>query len=342
MDTREKRTAPKGSARKRPAKGRSVPVKRRKATPARQAAPERRTPPPSRHRRSQRRAETQVVYTPAKAFNRSRFLLALLSVAAVVLALTLGMSIFFKVENVTVSGMEKYTAWDVREASGIQVGDNLMTLGKARVGGKIITRLPYVDTVRIGIKLPDTVNIEIKELDVVYAIECVDHTWWVLNAEGKVLEQVTGIVADNYTKILGVWIKDPVIGMPATAAAAPVEVTEPLPTDPESTEETVAPTAPDTIVMPSEQLSVALTIIACMEENGIIGEATNVDVTNLYDLLLLYDNRYQVMLGDSSKMSYKIRAMVQAVDQMMDYHRGYLDVSFTTWQDKVGYTPFEE
>lgn len=60
-----------------------------------------------------RREKTQpgpdVVYTQPGPFNRNRFLLQLCSIVAVVLALTFGISLFFTVKHVEVSGMEKYT-----------------------------------------------------------------------------------------------------------------------------------------------------------------------------------------------------------------------------------------
>lgn len=301
-------------------------------------------------RPSRRNAESQVVYTPPKPFNKLRFLLGIAIAAAVVLALTLGMSIFFKVgENrILISGTHKYTEYDIREASGIQEGDNLLTLGKARVAGKIIAQLPYVDHVRIGIKLPDTVNIEITELEVLYAIQGVNSegeidSWWFVNGQGRVLDQTTGVIADNYTKILGVCISDPVIGqqaVPAVSEAAQetiaIEVTTP------DGETETAPPAPIEILDTSEMLKTALTIVNHMEENGIIGDVTYVDVSNMYDLQIMYDNRYQVLLGDSSQLSYKIRSMEQAAQQMSDYQQGVLDVSFTTWPNSVGYTPFED
>ena len=56
---------------------------------------------PSRRRASgdnapKREEKIQIQYTPAKPFNRTRFLLHLATVVAVVLAVLLGMSIFFK------------------------------------------------------------------------------------------------------------------------------------------------------------------------------------------------------------------------------------------------------
>ena len=129
---------------------------------------------------------------------------------------------------------------------------------------------------------------------------------------------------------------------------AVAEATQPT-VDPEATtdvttpegETETAPTAPIETVDAAEQLNLALNIVRHLEDNGIIGEVTSVDVGNLYDLQILYDNRYEVLLGDGSQLSYKIRAMKEAAMQMSDYQQGILDVSFTTWPNSVGYTPFE-
>ena len=83
-------------------------------------------------RRKIRAEDPAIVYTPAKPFDRRKFLLRMATVVAVVLALVLGMSIFFKVADVTVAGAEKYSPWDVREASGIRDGENLLTLNKQK------------------------------------------------------------------------------------------------------------------------------------------------------------------------------------------------------------------
>ena len=298
--------------------------------------------------RQRRSTSPEIVYTQPKAFNKNGFLLRLLTVVAVVLALTLGMSIFFKVENITVSGMEKYTAWDVRQASGIQEGENLMTINKAMISGKITTQLAYVESVRIGIKLPDTVNIEITELDVVYAIESADGNWWLINGGGKIIEETTTLAALDYTRVLGVQLDSPRAGQQAVAAeavAAEPETTDPAQTDAsegsDSTDATVAPVTPVT-VLGSERLQTAVSILQSLESNGVIGGVSTVDVSSITDLQLWYEERYQVVLGDDTQLNRKIKAMKQAVEQMTDYESGQLDVSFTTWPDKVLYDPFDD
>ena len=371
MNTKEKRPAAKPAQRRSSAKGRAQQKARRTRRSASQARkpavqaqrpaqavqqrpaaqPVKRPSAPktaqrqaqSARSRSMKRAESQVVYTPPKTFSKFKLLLGIVSVVAIVLALTLGMSIFFKVEHINISGTQKYSAWDIQEASGIQVGENLMTLGKARVSGKIITQLPYVEQVRIGIKLPDTVNIEIIESEVIYTIQAEDETWWIINSQGRVLEPTTAFIAEHFTMIQGVYIAVPTIGEPAKAAsAAPQETEETLSEEMQNDEETLEPTSPVDLSNGPAQLAAALAIVQTLEKNGIVGDANSVNVADLYNLELTYDKRYQVLLGESTQLDYKIRAMQQAALQMTDYQQGTLDVSFTIWPDKVGYTPFVE
>lgn len=309
MDTKEKRRAPAG--------GTAVKTGR----------------PPQKRRPAQKRAAApapEVVYTQPGPFNRNRFLLQLITVIAVVLALVFGMSIFFKVKTVVISGAEKYTAWQVREASGVIEGENLLTLSRAQLASRIRAKLPYVDEARVGIKLPDTVNIEIVELDVAYAVQAADESWWLMRADGVILEKINAADAGKYTKLLGVQLQAPQEGMAAAAA-------EPTPDTTASSGETLPPVT----VKASEQLSAAISIVQYLEENGVIGDAASIDVTNLGAIELWYGERYQVILGDTTQLSYKIKCMKAAIDKQSDYQSGILDISFTTWPDEVGFSPFQ-
>ena len=78
-----------------------------------------------------------IIYTQPATFNRDRLLIQLLTVTAVVAALVLGMSVFFKVKTITVAGAETHSAWAIREASGIKEGDSLLTFSKAKASAKI-------------------------------------------------------------------------------------------------------------------------------------------------------------------------------------------------------------
>lgn len=342
MDTKHTDTK---TERRRPPKAGS----RRPAAAKRSKAPSTRRRPSdssarSAVRASQRRAERRnrrpstapaLVYTEPMHFNRSRFLVQLATVAAVVLALVWGMSIFFKVEVITVSGANVYDEWTVREASGIQEGASLLSFSRARAGAKIRAELPYVDRVRIGIKLPNTVMIVVEELDVVYVAEDVDGFLWLITSEGRVVEQTDGGTAAGYTRIKGIEIEPPEVGKQAVAVEVAVE-TEPTT---EGSEE--VGTAP-VVVTGAQRLDAALEILRALEANGIVGEAASVDVSNLQSITLWYGQQFLVKLGDTSQMSYKIASMVSAIrNPKLDNGYGELDVSFTIWKEQIGYTPFD-
>ena len=311
---------------------------------------QRRTPAELSRQRAQRRAAAgqttrkptpqparptpDVVYTPPKPFNRNRLVLQLATIVAVVLALTFGMSIFFKVENITVSGAEKYSAWTVKEASGIQEGDNLMSFGKIKAAGNIIAKLPYVKNAQIGIKLPDTVNIVIEELDVAYAIQDGNELWWLITAEGRVVDWVDAATAGEYTQVLGVVLADPVAGNQAVAK----EQQASDPTDPTAETEVMIPVT----VTGAERLNVALSILQYLEGHSLMGLVASVDVTSLENIELWYGQQYLVRLGDTSQLAHKIDWMQKSVSQLQEYDTGLLDISFALLEDQVIYEAFED
>lgn len=277
-----------------------------------------------------------VVYTEPAAFNRNRLLLQLVTVVAVVLALVMGMSIFFKVEKITVSGAKVYSPWTVREASGISEGDYLLSFSRAKASGRIIAELPYVDNVRIGIKLPDTVNIVIEELDVVYAIQASDGLWWLISSEGKVVEMTDAGAAAGYTKVIGVNLENPVIG---EIGSAKEEAT--TPTAQTDAQGNIVGTVPVTVTN-AERLEVALQILQTLERNDIVGAAASINVSDLSNIELWYGQQYQVLLGDTGRLDYKIACMCAAIaSSEMATGYGILDVSFNIRTDDVMYTPFE-
>ena len=274
-------------------------------------------------------ATPAVIYTQPQAFNRNRLLIQLITVVAVVTALVLGLSVFFKVETIEVSGAEVYSEWTIREASGLKEGDNLLTFSHARSAALIKANLPYVDTVRFGIKLPDTVNIIVKEDQVVYAIKDQNDQWWLMNSDGRIVEMGDNSRASNHTQVLGVTLDTPVID--ERAVAMEVVSAETVPE---------GETVPVVSTTGAQRLTAALQILKALEQNDIVGEAASVDVTRIEDIILWYGSRYQVNLGDSSRLDYKIACMNDVILQMSDYQSGILDISFTIWPTQVGYTPF--
>ena len=323
---------------KKPTRRKPVEPQSRRKPPEEPKKPARKVQPKRKRPVRRDTAAQEVVYTQPGPFNRNRFLLHLASVLAVVLALVLGISLFFKVDRVMVCGTEKYTPRDIQVAGGVQEGDNLIGISRAKVSSRILANLPYVKSVRIGIQLPDTINIEVEELEVVYAVQSAEGGWWYIRSDGIVLEKTDAAGAENTTKLLGFKIADPQFNQKAVAWQEP----------PEPTEE--GETTPPVTVDNGQRLETALSILQYLEDNGMIGVASSVNVEQLYDLEFWYQDRFRVRLGDSSALAYKIECVKSVIEKEMGaYETGNLDASFTVEikdsngnvsKDQVIYTPF--
>ena len=335
MDTKEQRrpvsAGRRPSAAKRPAR-KPVQNARTRAQTRSRTAPQNQA---AQRRPVRKRNAPQVVYTPAQTISFRRMLLRILVVAAVALALCLSLSIFFKVRTVTVAGAEKYTPWSVMEASGIQEGENLISLNTISAAARVLKALPYVESVQVGIKLPDTVNIEIKEYEVAYAIRDQGGYWWRITSDGKVLEQVNGGQATENAQILGVVLVSPVVNEQAVAGKAAAATA--------ATESTQTVATQPSLIQPAQRLSAVLSILKQLEANEILGQVASIDVSDMSRIVLWYGTQYEVILGDETQMEKKVAAMTAAIrSSLQSYDSGTLDVSFTIWPDSVGITPFAQ
>ncbi len=285
---------------------------------------------PARRRRTENKAHLEeTVYTEAKPVNITRFLIHIATVVAIVIAVVFGMSIFFKVDKIEVAGTEKYSVAQIQEASGVLSGTNLLTLNKGQIASRILSKLPYINKVlSIGIRLPDTVVIEVEETEVTYSVQSEDGFWWLVSCEGKILEKIDASASRSSTRIIGVVLTNPEIGNTAVASemvAAP---------------DVEAPSAPVTVYN-RERLEAALQIAKEMEKNGVLGELATIDVSDMAGIVVWYGQRFEMRFGDGENIPKKVFSALQTIYQLGQYHAGVLDVSFTTWPDEVYYKSFD-
>lgn len=306
-----------------------------KAKKTRQADMLRRASRHTEERQAQeaRKAKAPAVnYSQPAPFNHKKLAIQLCIVAAVVAAMMLGISVFFNVENVMVYGNDKYDAWTIREASGIRDGENLLSFGSVGAKARILEELPYVENVRIGVTLPDTVNIYVTEYPVVYSMESESGSWWLVGSDGKILDQTDVGAASAHTKILGLKLSNPAVGQTAVAA--------------ETKPETATNAEGETVNLPvvtsgADRLKAAMTVMTALEACDVLGEVASVDVTKPGDITAWYGDRFEVLLGGTGNMVRKITWMRDAVAQMEEYQRGTLDVTFTIYPNQAAFTPFE-
>ena len=111
----------------------------------------------------------------------------LLTLVVVCAAAVLALTLFFKVESVEVTGNSRYSAQEIQDACGVQLGDNLYLLNKPDMVQRLHQQLPYIDEVRITRRLPNTLCVQVTEFSTVYAVEQ-EGTVWLLTSGGKIVE----------------------------------------------------------------------------------------------------------------------------------------------------------
>ena len=135
----------------------------------------------------------------------------LLSVLVICGAIIAALTLFFRVDTVAVTGQQRYTEQQVREAAGVAAGDNLYLLNKNTVASNIVEALPYIEHIRINRKLPDTLLIEVEECGRPLAV-LQDGYAWLVSPKGKIVEQLAPGEAAGYATISGCTLLAPSVG----------------------------------------------------------------------------------------------------------------------------------
>ena len=275
--------------------------------------------------RRKKAARSRVAF--GKIFGRT-FVRRLAASIGVAVLISLMLMAFLRVRTVSVVGNSMYSQTEIQEASGISQGSALLLVNKTTAASRIRAQLPYIDEVRVGIKLPDTVKIEVVELETTFAVAADDGSFWLINSGGRLIEKITGKDASDYLKIDGVRIQSGEVGDQAKAVEEP-ESPEPEESEEEEDageEETAEERPPEATA--AERLDVALQIVRQLAEEDDIRAITSVDVSSIYDLQIWYGTRFQVKLGGTSELSYKLEYMVAALAQLESYQSGVLDLTF--------------
>lgn len=123
----------------------------------------------------------------------------LLFVLMMLTLVILSVTVFFNAETILVEGNERYSAQQLLETGGLEVGQNLFRLDKFEVIDQMET-LPYVKSVTIKRKLPNTLTVKVVENQpVVWVFSGTGAA--LLNEEYRVLEMVT-LPADMLDELL--------------------------------------------------------------------------------------------------------------------------------------------
>lgn len=207
---------------------------------------------------------------------RGRFsgLYKLLSLLVVTIAVVVACVVFFRVNQITVTGNNRYTAEEIIEASGIEIGDNLIVLPKSRIAARIRVGLPYVKSISITQSPPETVVITVTEHEAAAAVSGGDGSWWYIATSGKLLERISD--PGETLRLTGLTAQGPIQG-------EALSVSEGL----------------------QGRLEYALSLLKELEEREMLRDCTELDCSSAGVLLLSYLD-FQLKLPTTGDFAYML------------------------------------
>lgn len=243
-----------------------------------------------KRRRAKKRAAVFAVF----------FLLLVFIVLAV-----LCQTVFFPINDISVTGSRVYSAEEIKENSGIKNGDKLFAVFQSRIEKKLTKALPYIKSVKLKKSLPGSVKLIITETKAVYSMEN-EGKFWLLDDNYKALEEITEN-AENIIKI-------------SVPTKFKIEAGEIISED-------------------SRELELVKKVKNLLIEGGI--EVNSISVSG-YDIVnLTVKNRFTVYLGSSENLEGKIAhlgGMLSEIDVKNGENcKGKIDLSAWSETKREGY-----
>ena len=210
-------------------------------------------------------------------------ILAVLLIAASVVA---ACTVFFRVEEVTVEGNERYSQEQILSVAS--VGE--------QIAQRIYRALPYVDHVEVQKRFPTTLKMVITESQPVAVITGAASAW-IVDAKGKLLEQADETQAQEYTKVTGLELLEPEQGAQAQ-------------TTPEN----------------QAQLDGLTAMTTALASCGLMEGMTSIDVSSKTEIVMVYDGRLTVKVLNNVDFDRKLKALKQVIAVIGEEGRGTINM----------------
>ncbi|MCI8817853.1 MAG: FtsQ-type POTRA domain-containing protein [Oscillibacter sp.] len=226
------------------------------------------------------------------------FLYKLLSVLLICAAILVAMTLFFRVDEIVVTGQKRYTAEEIRAASGVELGSNLYVLNKYDIVRAILGQLPYIEDIRINRKLPDTLLIEVHESGRPFAL-VQEGSAWLVSSGGKIVEQLPEKETGQYGRISGC--------------------------------ELLAPSVGTNIALATEYAAQETSLLALLEALDAAGLTENVDGIRMDDLSCInmdYIGRFTVRMDYGADYDFELKKLTKTLesDKIQSNMTGTIDL----------------
>ncbi len=230
-----------------------------------------------------------------------------LSLVVIAAAVVLSLTVLFKINSISVTGTSRYTQKQIEQASGIQNGDNLFLIKTNDSAAKIRQTLPYLGKVTVSRAFPTGVKINVEEASEWGAVPF-QNGYAVLGKDGTVLEK-TAAPSKSCIELKGITLKKAQVGIPAQFSD-------------------------------NTRKGVFCTVMEAIEESGLGKQITAADFTKSSKIILTYENRVFLNLGEPDDLDYKFKFADSLLkNNIKKTEKGSLNLSVVSDTNKAYFDP---
>ena len=222
----------------------------------------------------------------------SRRLITIL--VAIALTVAFGVIIvaaFFRVSEIRVEGNTVYNDQDIIDASGIEYKTNIYLIDGDDVASSIISQFPFVKTVRIERKVPNTVVLEIESDEALFYVD-IDGEFFIVSRDMRVV----GIEKSE---------EDARKRYPGTIRLLTPDISEAL-------------VGREIVFVRTSYSDEVRKLAAALSASDLYDKVTTFDVRDKFAVKLIYDHRIKATMGDSSDFELKLRFLDKIIEDIGD------------------------
>ncbi len=204
----------------------------------------------------------------------------------VVVTITLlSVTILFNATEIEITGTDLYSAEQIRQISGVEVGDNLIRLDAHTAEDCVLNTLSYVEDIKVLRNFPDKISIRVTQAVAQMNIEY-GGKYYVISDKGKILEAGLEKPKTGLITVKGFELNKFEIGENAES------------------DDTLKP-------------GIVKTIISTIEQTG-MKNIVEINITDRTDIKLNYESRINILLGSSLDLEYKLNAVRITIDSKIE------------------------
>lgn len=214
------------------------------------------------------------------------------------------LSKIFSIKNISIQGDSGYSDSEVISASGLDTGSDMLFLNSKDVESKIYMSFPNIDEVKVSKKFPNKLVISLESATPAYYLET-ENEYLVISSKNKLLMRAL----DLPEGIVGI------VGLEADIKkTGKIEYKN------------------------AELEHLVEEILNLFKDKG-IENINEVDISDLQNITLMYDNRIRINIGNSDDMDYKILTVKEIInDKISKTEKGTLNLKDLKTENRTYFT----